>query len=287
MVADEDDTRGRGSNRRLPSQRRSDARIRLATRGALTNLVERRPEYPIAILCGGLGTRLLPLTTTIPKALVPVLGRPFIDHQLALLADRGLRRVVLCVGHLGEMIEAHVGNGRRFNLDVRYSYDGSKRLGTAGAVRRALPLLDDAFFITFGDAYLDCNYSAIAAEFERCGADGLMTVFHNCSQIAPSNVRMSNGQIRAYEKTVTDRSFEFIDYGVSVYRARAFGKLRDDETIDLASVNRDLLSEGALGAYEVAERFYEVGSAAAIVDTEEYLSRMPLRDSRAAEQRVP
>jgi len=228
--------------------------------------------YPIAILCGGLGTRLMPLTTNIPKALVPVLGRPFIDHHLALLAKRGLERVVLCVGHLGDMIEAHVGDGRRFGLVVRYSYDGAKQLGTAGAIRRALSLLGDTFFMTFGDSYLDCDYSAVQAEFERSGAEALMTVFRNCGDIARSNVRMCGDDIGAYDKTTSDPSFQHIDYGLSVYRARTFAALPEDEPIDLTTVNRRLLSTRSLRAYEVGERFYEVGSSAGIVDIEMYLS---------------
>src|SRR4051794_38673871 len=105
---------------------------------------------PVAILAGGLATRLRPLTETIPKAVVPIRGEPFIVHQLRLLASRGLTRVVLCLGYLGEMVHDVVGDGHRFDLQVEYSLDGPMLRGTAGAIHQALPLLGDRFFVVYG-----------------------------------------------------------------------------------------------------------------------------------------
>src|SRR5262249_61445762 len=109
-------------------------------------------DVPVALLAGGLATRLRPLTVTIPKSLVEVSGRPFIDHQLALLRRNGIRRVVLCLGYLGEQIEQHLGDGVRLGLTLRYSHDGDRLLGTGGALRRALPLLSEAFWVIYGDS---------------------------------------------------------------------------------------------------------------------------------------
>src|SRR5436309_3537115 len=113
---------------------------------------------PVAILAGGLATRLRPLTEKIPKALVPVAGRPFLAHQLELLRENGITRVVLCVGYLGEMIRDEFGDGREFGVELSYSFDGAKLLGTGSAVRKALPLLGETFYVLYGDSYLPIDY---------------------------------------------------------------------------------------------------------------------------------
>ena len=113
---------------------------------------------PVAILAGGLATRLRPITEKIPKSLVDVAGEPFIVRQLDYLFRQRVRDVVLCIGYLGEMIEAVVGDGSRFGLRVSYSIDGPILLGTGGALRRAAPLLGEAFFVLYGDSYLPVDY---------------------------------------------------------------------------------------------------------------------------------
>src|ERR1035438_3813128 len=134
---------------------------------------------PIAILAGGLATRLRPITETLPKALIEVAGEPFLAHQLRLLRRHGFERVVLCVGYLGEKIGAFAGDGRAFGLHVEYAFDGPQLLGTAGALRRALPLLGDAFAVIYGDSYLPCDYRAALAAFSESGKLGLMSVYRN------------------------------------------------------------------------------------------------------------
>src|SRR5262249_17995413 len=133
---------------------------------------------PVAILAGGLATRLRPLTETIPKALVEVNGEPFIAHQLRLLRAKGIERVVVCSGSLGEMIRERIGKGALFGLRVEFVFDGPRLLGTAGAIKQALPALGQAFFVMYGDSYLPCDYRAVQTDFERSGKPALMTVFH-------------------------------------------------------------------------------------------------------------
>src|ERR1700683_1184063 len=132
---------------------------------------------PIAILAGGAASRLRPLTEATPKSLVEVAGKPFIVHQLNLLRREGVERVVLCVGHLGEKIKEFVGDGASLGLQVAYSFDGDRLLGTAGALRHALPLLGEAFFVLYGDSYLDVALHSIELAFQRRGLPALMTVF--------------------------------------------------------------------------------------------------------------
>ena len=152
------------------------------------------PLQTVAILAGGLATRLRPMTETVPKSLLEVNGEPFAVHQLRLLQSKGIRRVVFCVGHLGEMIEQTIGNGSTLGLQVDYSFDGPALLGTAGAVRKALPKLGDSFFVMYGDSYLPCDYAAIARQFQTAGVLGMMTVFRNEGKWDTSNVEFEAGK---------------------------------------------------------------------------------------------
>jgi N-acetyl-alpha-D-muramate 1-phosphate uridylyltransferase len=227
---------------------------------------------PLAILAGGLAVRLRPLTEDRPKAMVEVAGEPFIAHQLRLLRAEGVREVVVCAGHLGEMIEAFVEDGRRFGLQVRFSYDGPKLLGTAGALKQALPLLGDAFFVLYGDSLLPCHYVHVQNAFQASGRLGLMTVYGNDGQWDTSNVHFEGGRILAYSKQQRTPAMHHIDYGLGMLRAAALEQL--ETPADLADLYQTLLEQDELAAYEVHERFYEVGSFAGIEETARYLESL-------------
>ncbi len=215
---------------------------------------------PVAILAGGLATRLRPVTESIPKALVDVQGEPFIHRQLRLLAARGIRRIVLCVQYRGELIRLAVGDGKRFGVRLEYSFDGQGFLGTAGAIKAALPLLGESFFVLYGDSYLPCDYSRIQAAFEESRRPALMTVFQNDGRWDKSNVEFSNGSIIAYDKQSQTPNMRHIDYGLGMFSSSAFKTVPAGQAFDLAALYRRLLDRGELAACEVKERFYEIGS---------------------------
>ena len=231
----------------------------------------------MAILAGGLGTRLRPLTGQIPKAMVDVNGRPFIAHQLELLRERGITRVVICAGFLGQRIADYVEDGRRFGLDVRYSFDGPILLGTGGAIRKALPLLGPSFFTLYGDSYLTCDYSAVFEAFQNSNKTTLMTVFRNNKQWDKSNVCFSQGTIFDYSKQRRTPEMMYIDYGLSVFRQAAFETIPPDRPVDLAEIFENLLQRGQLAGFEVPERFYEVGTPHGLEDFARYLSELKTR----------
>jgi len=231
----------------------------------------------VAILAGGLATRLRPITDAVPKSLLEVNGEPFAVHQLRLLRSRGIKRVVLCVGHLGESIQRAIGDGSVLGLQVDYSFDGPALLGTAGAVRNALPKLGDSFFVMYGDSYLPCNYAAIARNFASAGVLGMMTVFRNEGKWDTSNVEFEadgprGGTILAYSKTNRTPRMHYIDYGLGGFRADAFRGLPAGKAVDLTELYADLLQRKQLAAFEVKERFYEIGSPAGLQETAEFLS---------------
>jgi NDP-sugar pyrophosphorylase family protein len=220
----------------------------------------------VAILAGGLATRLRPHTDAMPKSLLDIGGEPFIAHQLRLLRARGVERVVLCVGFLGDMIQDAVGDGSRYGLRVDYSFDGPSLLGTAGAIKRALPLLDEAFFVLYGDCYLDCDYREVAASFERSGALALMTVYRNEGRWDVSNVEYRGGRIVAYDKVDRTEAMRHIDWGLGVFTRQAFAVAPEGEAYDLATLYQRLLAARQLAAFEVDRRFYEIGSLEGIAE---------------------
>lgn len=239
----------------------------------------KRALLPIAILAGGLATRLRPITEHIPKSLVEVAGEPFIAHQLRLLAAQGAHAVVLCCGHLGELIENFVGDGRVFGLDVRYSCDGPRLLGTGGAIEQALPLLGDDFFVLYGDSYLTCSFQAVQEAWQRSGCLGQMTLYRNAGAYDRSNVDFRDGRILVYDKSCPTPAMQHIDYGLGCFNRAAFDVADAAKPFDLASVFQALLRREQLAAREVCERFYEIGSAAGLADTAAYLQalRAPAR----------
>jgi len=221
-----------------------------------------------AILCGGLATRLRPVTETLPKSLIPISGEPFIGHQLRLLRSHGISGAVLCVGYLGELIQKYVGDGSEFGMSISYSFDGVPLLGTAGAIRRALPLLDRSFFVLYGDSYLPCNYESVVKAFESSGKRGLMTIYRNDDNYDSSNVEVADGLILRYDKRERTPAMRYIDYGLGVFDRSAFEELPADQFRDLAELYQRLLAAEDLGCYEVKDRFYEIGSLDGIQDLE-------------------
>lgn len=226
---------------------------------------------PVVILAGGLATRLYPVTKTIPKSLLLINDEPFVAHQLRLLARNGVKKVVLCVGYLGEQVQKYVGDGAQFGLSVSYSYDGEKPLGTGGAIKQALPLLEKQFFVLYGDSYLPCDYQAVQNAFEVSQKNGLMTVFKNDGQWDKSNVEFSDGNLMAYNKAERTNRMRHIDYGLGMFSREAFNSLPKDTFYDLADLYIELLKQDQLAAYEVKERFYEAGSFSGIKELSTFL----------------
>ena len=229
-------------------------------------------NVPVALLAGGLATRLRPITEKIPKALVDIDGKPFIDHQLALLHRNGIRRVVMCLGYRGEMVEAHCGDGSRYDMSLAYSYDGEKLLGTGGAIKRASHLLDDVLWVMYGDSYMDIDYRALLDHFDRSGADALMTVLRNGNRWDTSNVVFRDGRLLRYDKKNRTPDMDYIDYGVALLRRTAAERIPTDRPFDLAELYTELVAKGRMIGYEVTNRFYEIGTPAALEEAGRYLA---------------
>jgi MurNAc alpha-1-phosphate uridylyltransferase len=228
----------------------------------------------LALLAGGLATRLRPLTLTVPKSLVDVAGEPFVAHQLRLLARQEITDIVICVGHLGEQIAEYVGDGARFGCSVRYSFDGDRQLGTGGALRRAIPLLGERCFVMYGDSYLPTRFAPVLRAFEGAGLPALMTVFRNAGRWDTSNVEFVDGVIRRYDKVDGTPAMLHIDYGLGTVAIDALKAWPAEGAFDLADFFRDLARRGLLAGLEVSERFYEIGSPSGLDETNAFLRRL-------------
>jgi MurNAc alpha-1-phosphate uridylyltransferase len=233
-------------------------------------LASNEPMFPVAILAGGLATRMRPVTEQIPKALIEVAGRPFVEHQLRLLQREGVRKVVLCVGYLGEMIEAVIGDGSRFGLSVSYNFDGERLLGTGGALQRALPLLGQHFFALYGDSYLDIAYAPVQATYRDSGLPALMTVFRNEGRWDTSNVLFDGKRVVRYDKRHPTPDMQFIDYGLGVLSSDLFN-VAQDEVFDLSDLYASLAAEGRLAGLEEKQRFYEIGTPSGLAEADGHL----------------
>jgi NDP-sugar pyrophosphorylase family protein len=233
-------------------------------------------NWPVAILAGGLATRLRPTTEKIPKALIPVAGQPFLGHQLRLLQSAGIRKVVLCVGYRGEMIEQEFGDGRNYGVELSYSFDGPELLGTGGALKKALPLLGQHFLVLYGDSYLPIDYSAPAHAFVAGGKLGLMTVFRNEGRWDTSNVSFQDGAIKSYSKKERTPEMRYIDYGLGILDSNALAPWPNGKAFDLTDVYRDLVSRNELAGFEVEQRFYEIGSPEGLAELDAMLRSQQL-----------
>lgn len=218
------------------------------------------------ILAGGLGTRLRPLTDELPKCMLPVDGKPFLEHQVRLLASRGVRDIVLCLGHLGQRVLEHFGNGHRFGVNLSYAWEREGLLGTGGAIRNAEALLRREFFVVYGDSYLLLDYGDIMRRFRRSDALGMMVVYCNEGGLEPSNVVVEDGRVATYDKETRLPGMRFVNHGLSVLRRRALRLIppglpfSQDQLFQMLARRRQLL------AYETPQRFYEVGSFAGLAE---------------------
>jgi NDP-sugar pyrophosphorylase family protein len=221
----------------------------------------------LAILAGGMATRLHPLTVSTPKSLIPVAGEPFLAHQLRQLHGHGLREIVICCGYLSEQIEAFAGDGSRFGVSIAYSHDGAQPLGTGGALRAALPMLGSRFLAMYGDSWLPQPVEPVWRRFLESGKPALMTVFPNANRWGGSNVEYRDGAVVRYDKHYLSAAMQHIDYGLEALDASVLLRWPAG-AFDLADVWAELAQFDLLAGYETAERFYEIGSFPGLRETE-------------------
>lgn len=230
---------------------------------------------PIALLAGGMATRLGKLTEGKAKSLIEIEGRPFIDYQLRAFASAGFERVVICVGNLAEQIKQFAGDGSQYNLDIQYSYDGPEQRGTGGAIKQALDLLGSNFFVQYGDSFLTLNYLKMESTFQSDPRKCLMSVYQNNGSFDMSNViLLDEGSIR-YSKSNPHSNMNFIDYGCMVINHESFKEFVAPVRFDLSEYLEFLSVKDLLKGFQAEDRFFEIGSLTGIQDFEQYVRSKP------------
>jgi histidinol-phosphate phosphatase family protein len=237
-------------------------------------------KMQVVVLMGGLGTRLRGAVGELPKAMAPVVGKPFFRHQLDLLKLYGFRKFLFLIGHGGGAVRGYFGNGRKFGVRIGYSDEGFRPLGTLGALRRALPSLEKDFALIYGDSFMDVNYRELVYAYEAARRDErkmLMAVLHNRGRFGPSNVVYREGGIVVYDKKRHHPGMEYIDYGVSLISRDVVRRIRPGHPCDLARLYGPLARKGLVAGHPVGNRFYEIGSPASLEECAAYLGRRALR----------
>jgi NDP-sugar pyrophosphorylase family protein len=230
------------------------------------------------ILAGGLGVRLRPLTLAVPKPMAPVAGKPYLEHQLALLSRQGIGDIVILTGYLGDQIERHFGDGSRLGLTVRYSRE-ELPLGTGGAILRARPLLAEEFLVIYGDSYLPIDYAEVLGRLADRKADGVLVVYDNRhgDTAVRNNVALgAGGLVERYAKDVPGTAgLTHVDAGVAALRRAALDLW--DGAAERWSIEAELytrlISRRRLLAYETRQRFYDIGTPERLKLIEGFLTR--------------
>ncbi len=243
----------------------------------------------VVILAGGLGTRLKSVAPDTPKAIVSVAGRPFIDHQMALLRSNGLTNVLLCIGHFGEKIIAHVGDGSEFGMKVSYVQEDPKALlGTGGALVNALPKIESEFVVMYGDSYLPVDYRDFVAKSRAQKRPAVMSVFRNGGQWDSSNTRIKGDRVIFYSKKAKPGECDFIDYGLIYYRREVIEAYRKQKMpLDMATIQGDLVTIKQMGAWESPVRFYEIGKPEGLAELDAYLRAKNSKDWKSTDAKLP
>jgi NDP-sugar pyrophosphorylase family protein len=226
----------------------------------------------VAILAGGLATRLKPITDEIPKSMVMINGRPFLEYQLGFLERGGVEEIILCVGYLGEQIERYFGNGSNFGVTLKYSYENERLLGTAGALKNAERYLKDRFFVIYGDSFIFLDFTSVMSYFNSYDKLGLMTVYKNHDSYELSNVVVEGDIVKHYSKKNRTEGMVYVDYGASVLRKNALGFVPQGQFWTLEVLLAQLIGHRELLAYEVNERFYQIGSPEGLEEFKRYIS---------------
>ena len=224
---------------------------------------------PVAILAGGLGTRIQSVSRGLPKSLMEFNGKPFLEWQLQLLEKNKCKTVVICVGHKSDLIKNYLDGRPKSKLDIKLSHDGNYSLGTGGALVKARQYLGKAFLVLYGDSYLSVDFEEVSEYFLSVRKSGLMTVLKNDLKIESSNVYFRNKLVLQYDKIKQSNKMKYIDYGLSAFKSDAFAEFSSTKFLDLSIILSQLATQKQLAGYEVYERYYEVGSIQGIQDFQE------------------
>lgn len=224
----------------------------------------------VIILCGGLATRIRPLSEKTPKSLILIEGHPFLEYQINLLKSYGFHDIVFCIGYKGNLIKKYFGDGKSFSVNIKYSEETDQLLGTGGSIKNAEDILKKEFMVMYGDSYLPFDFNKAINFFHKHHKLGLMTVYKNNNSIEPSNVSIIKNLVKKYNKKNTSSEFQYIDYGVSIFKKQVLNNF-PNKRFDLSEIHQFLIKEKELLAYQIKERFYQIGDFQGLEEFKKYI----------------
>lgn len=225
------------------------------------------------ILCGGLATRLGDLSKNSPKSMIKINNKPFLEYQIEILKKNSIKDIVLCVGYLAEKIKSYFGNGKKLGVNIRYSYDGDKPLGPIGALKNAEPILDDVFFIMYGDSYLTVDYKKVHRFFMKQDKLGLMVVYKNYDKYDKSNIAIKDDLVVGYGKNNSTDDMIYIDYGTSILCKKALDIVPKDKMYSTGEFFSELIKKRELLCFEAKKRFYHIGTPESLEEFNDFIRR--------------
>lgn len=231
------------------------------------------------ILCGGLGTRLRPLTYDIPKPMVPVLGKPFLVYLVELLRGYGIRKFIFLTGYLSEQIERYFGDGSAFGVTIAYQRE-KERLDTGGAIKAARRLITDDFLLCFGDSIIYLDYTRLIKRSKKIRPRSAILVLSKNdsgdSCFARHNARVERGRVIEYSKKEPKKHFNSFDSGVLLCRKGVLGELPRKKIFSLEEEMYNRLSQtGRLFAYPSRKKPFDIGTPGRVKAFETYLRSLP------------
>jgi len=227
----------------------------------------------IVILCGGLATRLGKLTKNIPKSMIDIQGKPFLEYQINNIKKYDIKDIILCVGHLSERIEQYFGNGSKFGVNIQYNYDGDKPLGPIGALKNAESLLNDEFFIMYGDSYLAVDFKKVYNFFMKHNKPACMVVYKNKDKYDKSNLIIKDNIAVGYGDKDRNKDMVYIDYGTSILNKKTLGLVPKNTMFSTGAFFSKLIKRNELLTFEVTERFYHIGNPEALEEFRRYIKQ--------------
>lgn len=225
----------------------------------------------MVILCGGLATRLGNLSKRIPKSMIQIEGKSFLEYQIENLKKYSIKDIILCVGHLSEKIENYFGNGEKLGVNIKYSYDREKLLGPMGAVKNAESKLEEVFFIMYGDSYISIDFQKVYAFFIKNNKLGLMVVYKNYDKYDNSNLSVKDNMVIGHKASGITDNINYIDYGTSVLRRKSLNLISEDTFCSTEQFFIKLIIKKELLAYEANKRFYHIGTPNSLEEFREFI----------------
>lgn len=225
------------------------------------------------ILAGGLGTRMRSITgDKTPKALLTIGEKPFIEWQVRWLKKLGMTKLILSIGHGGELIENFLNTLSDLNLEIKIVYDGPTLLGTGGAVKKSLGLLEENFFVTYGDSFLFFDGIKMMNAHLDSQKPITMMVYKNKNQGDKSNVSILNSEM-IYDKKNIKPDMDYIDYGVSAFQRKYFLQNSNQDIFDLADLVSKASYKNEVFPYFAKHMFFEVGSPQGLENLSQFLRK--------------